>query len=306
MRQASIALMAGGVLLVGCSGGQNKDETKAPASAARPIAAEPRKAQPAAKTALPGKVEAPRAVQPLPPAEGVTPVASAPTNRPPIAVRVFTRVSALDPKTEAGMAIEQAQALFRQGETNAALKLLSIAVKDPACETGRDEINRKLLALLLASGRVDDAETAALEYAASGQGKMFGGSLLTGYLLENGDAEAAVAWTEQVRKLSLPEEAATQNLKDGLTALAAAGRLDEASQRLPALIARTNETQSANLVADVVDRLIVLSRFDQAEAFLNATDQAAGGKHAYTSMVANMRLKLDGARTRAVNQAPVE
>lgn len=226
---------------------------------------------------------------------------STPPRSAPFSEMAFLRVPApseLRPDSEAGKALAKAQELYRQGETNAAGAVLSNAVKDPSCAKGRSMLNRKLVALYLCSGRVEDAQAACVAYVQSGAPELFGGAIVTTYLIEEKrDANAAVSWTERLRKLKLSAAAEHQNLYDNLTALSAAGQMDEVVRRLPDILSRTNDVETVEIMGSVAAFMMKRSEFDHAQRFLDAVEKAGGGRNDCAAMVSLQRKRLEGART---------
>jgi hypothetical protein len=309
-----VPLMVSLVLLVGCSREQQKPEAKAPPVPAVPVAVAQPKVKPVVPPASPVKVAA-QSVKPSAVPSGVkevTPVPSGSTNRKPVSVDTFLMpAGSLASDSEAGMAFAKAQELFQQGQTNAAVDVLTAAVSSSSAENGRPVLIRKLVALLLSSGRVDDAQAACVAYAKDEKAPLGGGfiappyQLITQYLIEEkGDAAAAVAWTEQLATLPLSGLAAGINFQDHLTALCAAGRADAVIQSVPDILAFTNEVWSASLVQKVASDMITSSDFDNAERFLSAVEAAPNGKAAHVSTVESMRKTLRSAREAQPAAAP--
>lgn len=232
------------------------------------------------------------------------PVLTATTN---IALGIFLRVPPpgfLNPESEAGRAVAKAQDLFRQGQTNSAVDVLTKAVKDPACESGRVIVARKLIALLLHSDRVADAQAAYIASATNEQAAAFNLAMVNGYLRDTQRPEAAAAWAARLEALPLRGTAVDYNLGYHLSALAASGRMDEAIRRVPEVVARTNEVLNAFVLENVVEGMIGQSEFQHAERFLHAVEEATAGRNAYTGMVTNLRQTLEGARAKPASQAP--
>lgn len=253
------------------------------------------------------------AEQPVAPSVSGALVLATPTNRLPISLAIFLRVPPpgfLSPESDAGKAVAKAQDLFRQGQTNSAVDVLTKAVKDSAGENECAIVARKLITLLLYSDRVADAQTAYIASATNEQAAVFNVGLVNGYLTgekERGGKEspgAAAEWAARLESLPLRGPAADYNLGYHLSALAASGKIDEAIRRVPEVVARTNEVMNAVVLGDVADGMIGESEFQQAERFLRAVEEATAGRTAYTGMVTNLRQTLEGARAKSASRAP--
>jgi hypothetical protein len=302
----AVSLIAGAVLLVGCGREPQKPEADAPSAKAAPVAAVPSQVNPVAKPAMPVKPELPRVAQAAP--VPVTPVPVIGNHGIPFSTAIFLQAphpGTLDPESNAARAVAQAQDLFRQGETNAAVEVLKKAVKDPTCETGRPWLVQMLVAALLASGRVEDAEATCIEYATDQNPKLYCGSVVTRYLIEEkGDAESALAWTARLEKLELGGAPAELILRDRLMSLEAAGRIDEIVERVPEIVAYTNEAQNMRIMLSVANDMIARSHFDNAERFLASIEAAAGEGKAYSGMVSGLRKRLESVRAESASPAP--
>lgn len=222
----------------------------------------------------------------------------------PVVSFLVASASVLDPESEARKAASQAQGLFLQGQTNAAIDVLGAAIRRPDVENGRHVLVCMLVSLLMASGRDADAQAIGLEYATAEDDRLFCGPLIASCLIERGDAAAAVIWTERLAALPLPPEAADLNFGDHLAALSAAGRLDEALERVPGMLMGADPARNVALVRSVATRMIAGSDFAGAEGFLSAVEAAAGGKEPYVGAVSNGRAELTQARARPADAAP--
>jgi hypothetical protein len=165
-------------------------------------------------------------------------------------------------------------------------------------------VARKLIALLLHSDRVADAQAAYIASATNEQAAAFNLAMVNGYLRDKHRPEAAAEWAARLEALPLRGSAVDYNLGYHLSALAASGRMDEAIRRVPEVVARTNEVLNAFVLENVVEGMIGQSEFQHAERFLHAVEEATAGRTAYTGMVTNLRQKLEGARAKPATQAP--
>lgn len=307
MKHAAIVL-ASLVLLVGCGRKKQEPQTKAPSDAPVPAATAPRNDKPLSPPVKPAKQGVKPSAVPTAAAKpdlpkNVVRIPSGSTNRQASIDSFLMPAGFLPPESAAGGAFAKAQDLFLQGQTNAAVDVLTEAVNNPSNENGRPVLIRKLVALLLSSGRVDDARAACIAYAKDEKSAL-GASpiappyhLVTQYLIEEkGDADAAVAWTEQLAKLPLSGLAASANVADYLSALYAAKRVDEIMQSVPVILAYTNEVWSASLVRSVASDMIAHSDFDSAGRFLSAVEASANGRAAYADTIGSMRKQLESAR----------
>lgn len=261
--------------------------------------------RPGSTASVTSKASGEKSVDPL-----STPVATnlaATNNGMPVALDIFFRVPPpgfLNPESVAGEAVAKAQDLFRKGQTNAAVDLLNQAARDPACESGRAIVARKLIALLLYSDRVADAQAAYIACATNVQAAELNLAMVNGYLISEKRPEAAAEWAARLESLPLREPAACENLGYHLSSLAASGKVEEAIRRVPEVVARTNEVLNAFLLECVVYGMIGESEFQQAERFLSAVENATVGRNAYTGMVTNLRQTLEDARAKSASQAP--
>lgn len=258
----SVLLMVAAVLLVSCGRQPQKPEAGSPSAKRAPVVAAP----------------------------------NASTNELPVARMMFLQQpppGELDPASEAARVLSVAQELLRQGRANEAADVLSAAVKDPACESGRQVLVAKLVALLLASDRVEEAQTVCLEYAADAKAASSDIGMIHRYLVQKGDMKAAAEWADRLGALPLSEPAADQNLTYQLGALAASGSLDEAIRRVPGVVARADESRNIRVLGSVASGMIKGGDFENAKRFLAAVEAAAPGKSAYADMVSNMRHLLE-------------
>lgn len=307
-------MMVGLVLFVGCGRGQQKPEAKAPTAAKPPVVVTQPKVTPVTSVKVATPSVAPSAVPAAVTQSGqvriVAPAASAAANRKPVSIDTFLMPAAgLPADSEAGVAVAKALELYQQGQTNAAVDVLTAAVKGSSFESGRPVLTRKLVALLLASGRLDEAQAACVAFAKDEKAQSGMSPIappyhqITQYLIEEkGDAAAAVSWTEQLAALPLSGMAAGVVYRDRLTALCAAGRTDEVIQSVPEILSLTNEVWSASLVQQVASDLIASSDFDNAERFLSAVEASANGRAAYVDTVGSMRQTMQSARETAPGQ----
>ncbi len=296
------SLILGAVLLAGCSREPREQGARVPSAAPTPNAAVQSSDRSVAKPQSASAMELAHVSKPVAesPAEQPSPATPAPKQTP--SLTTFLAVppaGVLDPESKAGKVVAQAQELFKQGQTKEALDLLSEAAKDPDCENGRAIVVGKLVSLLLVSGRVEDAEAVCIQHATGENSAFFTGCSVTRYLIEEkDDAVAAVAWTERVAALPLEGFAADLNSADHLTALSAAGRLDEVIQSIPEIVTQANDAQNAKIFGMVAERMIGNSDFDSAEHLLGAIDKAASDKQAYSSMVSTLRNRIERARAK--------
>lgn len=221
-----------------------------------------------------------------PPQAEVPPVPATPKHTE--ALLLVGSFSPLDPASEAGKVASEARVLFRQGQTNAAMDVLSAAVENPACKSGRPELVRMLASLFLVSDRVSDAQDLCANYVADDS---FGCSAAIVYYLlkEKNDPAAVVAWTERMDALPLSDVARSQNLGANLTALTQAGRLDDVLTRVPEIVSRPNETDSINSLRAVISDMLSRSDFDNAELLVKTIEASAGQKPAYADFVLFVR-----------------
>lgn len=304
----TVSLIAGVVLLVGCGRGDKQPETKKPATQPAPVAVAPTKTRPVVTpvvvTALPKDRPA------VPPAARVTPVPAEPDDLASVPTSAFLQVppaSILDPASDAGRLLAEAQELFRQGQVDAAIDTLAAAVKDPAFENGRQVLVGKLVSLLLASARVADAQAVCMQYPGDERAVANIGQV-NGYLTKIGDMNAAADWAAQLEALPLSGPAADQNSIFLLSTLAKAGRIDEAIERVPGIVEGPDEARNIRVLNAAAGGMLKSSDLENGARLLAAIEEATGGNNAYAGMVSNLRVLQQGmeemARTRPAGATP--
>lgn len=291
-----VSLMAGLVLLVGCSREQQKPEANPPTAKPAPVAM----AKPVASPAV-VPTPAPKAItavaQPAVPPVGATvskpaPVTE-PTSQPPTSRSIYLEAipaGMLNPESAAAAALAKAQELFLQGQTNAAAEVLTAAMADPACQPDRPVVARKLITLLLASGLTADAQAAYIASATDEKSALFNLDILNRTLVvEQNNRAAAAEWAARLEALPLTGPAADLNLGNLVSSLWLAGATDEAAARVPVIMERPDEAQNVTVLRKVGGDIIKNADAESAERFLAAIEKSSQGKAAYADLVSSLR-----------------
>lgn len=207
----------------------------------------------------------------------------------------------LRPESAAAKEVVKAQDLFRLGQTDGAIDILAEAIKNPDLNGGRTVFVRTQIAMLLSSGRVDEAKALTIQYATD-EHPEFVGPIITRYLIEEKhDPDAAVAWTDQLGKLPLKPHVVTLNFSDRLVALSAADRLNEVIQNVPGIV---EEEDGMKICVGAAMGMIKTSDFDKAESFLAAVEKASGDDPNYESALKFLNGMLESARASKTNAVP--
>lgn len=205
----------------------------------------------------------------------------------------------LNPESVGARILSQSQDLFRQGKRDDAVDLLRKAANDPACQSERTFLVRKLVALLLSCGNEKAAMDTCLEYKLAARPDESNIKLITGYFAEKGDQQAQAEWKGRTERLPANKLDPMLGSAIHLAGLVAADKTDEVVRKVSEIVASPDEVRNAPIIDAAVDQLISRADFEGAERLLSVVETAAGNKPAYTARVSNLRERLAAARTQA-------
>lgn len=165
----------------------------------------------------------------------------------------------------------QAQALFQDGNTNAAINVLSKALDNKVYKENRAQIFNGLMNMLLTADRADDAKTRYLE-AISQDEKLAraGFGIVYDYYIRRGDRSALIKWTKKLIESQLPERLTEQAFIWHMKACYANEQFDQALELVPVCVKKFSAASNRRIFGNLVESIFDNKKYSDAARLLDA------------------------------------
>jgi len=173
--------------------------------------------------------------------------------------------------------LAKAEKLYREGDTNAAIEVLSKALESRKYAQQRRWLFDDLLSLLLAVDRADEAKARYMEALGKDDELARGGfDEMYQYYLSLNDSVQLAEWTKAVVESELPVDLAETAYICHFKAMLATGGYQDIAARVPVCVAKLGGAASARILKPTVAEVINAGKYEDAGQMLKAIGNEAG------------------------------
>ncbi|MDP6630870.1 MAG: hypothetical protein QGH42_04060 [Kiritimatiellia bacterium] len=201
----------------------------------------------------------------------------------------------MDERSAFDALLDEVRAHYREGDTDAAVELLTKALADPRFVGDQPTIFRSLIELLLLEDRVEDAQSkflALLDASPDTVPQVFG--MIPSYLKRQEDPAAYLAWSEKMVRSSLPSNVLESAYTYLVDAHVQADRVETLEALTTESLTRFGGSGAVRILARPLDDLIGKRSFAAVRSTLDAL--AATGDAAALNFVNGMEIILAAAQ----------